>query len=270
MEFWAYIAALVAYAGAAAVLLRALAAGDRTAPRAGAVAGGVGVAAHLAASVGYTAAHGELPLVGLGPSLATFSLLVALWATPLLWLREARPLGVVLMPLAAALLGGGLLVGVEPAPAELAFRGAWFYLHVLLTFVGYVCFAGAFAAGLLYLIQHRELKGKHFGRWFRFLPPLESLERWQRRALEVGLPALTLGLLVGWAWTTRFARPLPAWHPKIVWGLLSWVLLALALLAHLAPTRHRRGALVSVVGFAVTVAVYVVLRLSESQGSLFL
>lgn len=269
MHFLIHTGALGAYAGSSVILARSLATGESTAPRAGAALGTLGVLLHVAGAAWFTAHFGELPLAGLGPSLSSLALLMALWVTPPLWLKDARPLGVVLMPLAAILTAAALLAGLEPTAEALAYRGLWFRLHVSLTMIGYACFAGAFAAALLYLLQHRELKGKHFGRMFRFLPPLDTLDQWQRRALEIGLPALTLGLLGGWAWTERFAIPMSVLDPKVVWGVLSWVLLCAALLGQTRPASRRRGALLSVVGFLVVVATYLVLRLS-SAGEMFL
>lgn len=269
MVGWLHIGALTGYVAAALVLSRSLAAGDRTAPRSAAALATAGAALHVAATAAYTVRFGELPLVGIGPSLSVLALLSALLTVVLLWMRDVRPIGVVLLPLASVLLALALLLGVEPSRGDLAFRGLWFSLHVLFTMAGYACFAGAFAAGLLYLIQHRELKGKRFGRMFRFFPPLATLGHWQRRAIELSLIALTVGLLVGWGWTTRFA-PLPVTHPKVIWAAISWVSIVAALAAHSGAARERRGALASVVAFALIVASYLVLRLSENAGGAFL
>lgn len=269
MVVWFHIAALTGYVAAALVLSRALAGGERTAPRSAAILATAGALVHVGAVGAYAARFDELPLVGIGPTLSLLALLNALLTVAMLWLRDVRPIGVVLLPIASVLLIVALLLGIEPARGELAFRGMWFALHVLLTFTGYACFAGAFAAGLLYLLQHRELKGRRFGRMFRFFPPLATLGQWQRRALEVALIALTLGLLVGWGWTTRFA-PLPLSHPKIVWAGVSWLSIGVALIAHSGASRERRGAIASVVGFVVIVASYLVLRLTESAGGAFL
>ena len=269
MVGWLETGALAGYVAAAIVLTRALARGEGTAPRSAALLATLGVALHAAGTATYRLAFGELPMVGIGPSLSLLALLCALLTLALLWRRDVRPVGVVLLPLASVLLLAALLLGIEPSRGELAFRGMWFALHVLLTFTAYASFAAAFAAGLLYLLQHRELKGKHFGRMFRFFPPLATLGRWQRRAVELALVTLTLGLLVGWAWTTRFA-PLPMSHPKVVWGVISWAMLVGALVAHTGNARERRGALASVVGFAVVVAAYLLLRLTASTGGAFL
>ena len=269
MVGWLHIGALTGYVTAAVVLSRALAHAERTAPRSAAALATAGVVLHVVAAIAYTTRYDELPLVGVGPSVSVLALLCAWFTVALLWLRDVRPIGVVLLPLASLLLIGALLLGIEPAHGDLAFRGMWFALHVLLTFAGYACFAGAFAAGLIYLLQHRALKGKRFGRTFRFFPPLATLAMWQRRAIELALILLTLGLLVGWGWTTRFA-PLPLTHPKAIWAIVSWLAILAALVAHSGASRERRGAFASVVGFAIIVATYLVLRLTESAGGAFL
>ena len=54
--------------------------------------------------------------------------------------------------------------GYQPAGPDRVFGrfDAWFYLHVLLAFGGYAGLALASGAGLLYLLQLRELKDKRF------------------------------------------------------------------------------------------------------------
>ena len=75
------------------------------------------------------------------------------------------------------MLGVGMAVGVAPAGEAQAFQSIWLVLHVIFALVGYVGLTVAFAAGLMYLMQFRELKSKHFGAIFRFFPPLETLDR---------------------------------------------------------------------------------------------
>src|SRR5690606_29189440 len=136
---------------------------------------------------------------------------------------------------------------------------------------GYAGLTVAAAAGLMYLLQFRELKSKHFGAIFRFFPPLEVLDRLGRRGILFGFPFLTGSLLVGWAWTARFhAADVPA-SSKLVWVVVSWVVFVAALLARAGGGRpSRRGALASVVGFVVVVVVYLVLRVQAAAGGGFL
>lgn len=269
--FFFHVIALLLYAGAGAVLVGSLAGGRESAPRVGAYLLIGAVLIHAAGLVAFTATFDELPLVGLAPSLSTFTFLLGGMLLPAAIGRgEARPIGLVLAPFAALLLGIGLLVGLAPSGEPMTFRGVWFALHVVLAFLAYACLALAFAAGLLYLIQFRELKAKHFGRWFRFLPSLDTLDRVGWRALAFGFPTLTAAMLLGWAWTARFDFAMAPSDPKVVWVLLTWAVFAAAIVSRLGGAeRSRRSAYASVIGFAVIVIAYVLLRLSAVTGRVF-
>ena len=265
-----HLLALVSYVGAAAVLGRALQRGERAASWAAPGLALVGVLAHAAGIGVYTVAWGELPLVGLGPTLSTLGLGIALLLLAAERPREIRPLGLVLLPLTTVLVGAALLVGIRPAGEPLAFRGIWFVAHVVFAFVGYAGLAVAFAAGLLYLLQLRELRVKNFGRMFRFFPSLDALERTGRAALSIGFPALTVALALGWAWTVRFRDSLEVTDPKVVWALFTWVVMGVALAFRGGgPHRQRWRALVSVLGFTLVVLAYLVLRAALSHDGRF-
>jgi HemX protein len=260
-----YVGALAAYALAAALLGVSLARSARRLPAASTASLAVAVALHGGALAEFTARHGELPLVGLGPSLSVLALLVALGSLMLATLGGTGPLGLFLVPVAGALAGIAAVAGLHPADQEVAFRGPWFVLHVVLAMVGYAGLTMASAAGLMYLLQFRQLKGKRFGAMFRFFPPLDTLDRTGRRALLAGLPFLTVSLLLGWAWAERFGPAIGPGNPKVVWGVITWLVFAGALAARTGGGAGpaRRGAMASVVGFAVVVAAYVALRVFE-------
>jgi HemX protein len=263
--------ALTLYLLAAALLALSLARGDRRLAGAATWITGAAALSHAGGLASYLMLWGELPLVGLGPSLSVLAFLVGLGTLGVATLGRTGPLGLVLVPVGATLVGVALVVGVEPSGEPLAFRGVWFALHVLLALAGYAGLTVAFACGLMYLLQFRELKNKHFGAIFRFFPPLDTLDRMGKWALVAGLPSLTLALALGWAWTERFHHSMGAANPKIVWGVLTWLLLLAALLARAGGGRRGyRGAVASVVAFVVAVAAYVVLRVGEGQGGGFL
>ncbi len=105
----------------------------------------------------------------------------------------------------------------------------------------------------------------------RFFPALDTLDVVGRRALAVGFPALSVALMLGWAWTVRFRNSLAIGDPQVIWGVLTWLTFLAVLTARSGgAARSRRGALASVVGFVVVVLAYVVLRLSAAGGPLFL
>lgn len=268
---WLHMAALALYTLAAGVLGVSFSRGDQRLPARASAVLGAGLAVHAWALTLFWAEWGELPLVGLGPSLSSLALLVGLGTVIASTLGHAGSVGLVLAPMVALLTGVAAAVGVEPAGEPVAFRNVWFALHVLFAFVGYAGLTVAFAAGLMYLLQFRELKSKRFGAIFRFFPPLDTLDRLGRRGLLVGFPFLTLAMLVAWAWMTRFIGTGSPGNLKLVWVILSWVVFLAALLARMGGGRRsHRGALASVIGFVVVVLIYVVLRVQTLHGGMFL
>src|SRR5690554_1064147 len=135
--------ALILYLLAASVLLRTLAGAHPRAPQRGPAVLGAAVLAHGAGLAAYAAEHGELPLVGLAPSLSVFALLIAAFLFAVAFFREARTLGLVLLPLVSLMLAVALALGIRPSGEALTFRGPWLYLHVLLAFIGYAGLAVA-------------------------------------------------------------------------------------------------------------------------------
>jgi HemX protein len=267
----AHLLALVLYAAAAVLLGTALARRQRTLPDLGTVLAAAGVAVHTGALALFLVDWGEPPLVGLGPSLSTLAFLVAVGSLLVATLGRVGPLGLVLTPVVAILLGAALLVGIRPMGEPTTFRGFWFVLHVLLAFTGYTGLTVAFAAGLMYLLQFRELKSKRFGAIFHVFPPLETLDRLGRRALLGGFLALSLALVVGGAWTVRFPGPAGPGNLHIAWGVLTWTVFVVIFLVRAGSGRTgRRGALASVVGFAVVVLAFLLLRSYMPQGGAFL
>lgn len=263
--------ALGAYLVSCVAVIRTLASGRTDLPRATLPMIAAGVVAHSGGLAAYTARYGELPLVGLGPSLSTLSAVIGLGLIATALLREVRPVALVLLPIIGLLLTFALIIGVAPSGAEMQFRGVWFIAHVFFAFLAYASLAIAFAAGLLYLLQFRALKGKNFGRSFRFFPSLETLDRLGHGALLTGWPSLTIALVLGWAWTVRFLQSLATENPQVIWGVFTWLVFAAAIMARLGGAgRERRGALVSVFGFVVVVIAYFVLRLAMAGGRVFL
>jgi len=266
-----HAAALALYALAAALFVASLVRDARAlSPWAIATASGA-TAAHAGALAVFLWQWGELPLVGLGPSLSTLAFLIAVGSLIAAAAGPVGPLGLVLVPVVAVLVGTGLAVGIEPTGEVQTYQSVWFVLHVLLAFVGYAGLTLAFAAGLMYLVQFRQLKGKRFGAVFRFFPPLDTLDRIGVRALYVGFPALTVALALATAWVTRFPEPISARNPHIVWGVLTWAVILAALLARAGGGRRgHRGATASVVGFVLVVLTFLLLRAFTPQGGAFL
>jgi HemX protein len=230
-----------------------------------------GLVVHALALVDYASRWEQLPLSGLGPFLSTLAFLIGLGSLMAATLGHASTVGLVLVPVVTLLTGVAALVGISPADDPLNYGSAWFILHVVFALIGFVGLAVAFAAGLMYLLQFRELKSKHFGAIFRFFPPLDTLDRLGNQGLLIGFPFLTLAVLVGWAWLTSFEGTTALGSPKLVWVVLSWLVFLGALVARAGKGRKgERGALASVVAFVVVVVLYVIVRAQTAPTGTFL
>jgi HemX protein len=230
-----------------------------------------GVLCHLLGVALFWVAFGEPPIVGLGPSLATLALLIALALAGLALAPSARAVGLIVAPVAAIVLLLAILIGIEPTGSELTFRGPWLAFHISAAFLGYAGWVVAAAAALMYLLQLRQLKHKQLGAIFEFFPPLTTLDRLSELALITGFAALTLGMAVGWAWTIHFEGGFRWSDPKIIWGVLTWFALLLALWTRFSRGRtSRQAALWNVAGFGVVSLAYLVTRLLIPESQFFL
>ena len=140
---------------------------------------------------------GYFPIHNLGESLSLFA-----WAIIgmylLIQLRfNILVLGSFLSPLAAVMMISSSFLHPQAGPANPLLRNLWLMVHVGTIFFGNGVFAIAFLAGIMYLIQERQIKSKHLGLFYHRLPSLEVLDSLNYNCLILGFPLLTLGMLSG-------------------------------------------------------------------------
>jgi ABC-type uncharacterized transport system permease subunit len=118
-----------------------------------------------------------------------------------------------------------------------------------MSIVAYGAFALACVAGVMYLVQERQLKTHQLHSIFYHLPPLTDLFDAITRLLWLGFALYTLGLLSGFF----IGEPLPRIQIAFAFGV--WLLYAAILqgrhLRHLAP---RRVAALCIIGFSAALA----------------
>ena len=147
------------------------------------------------------------------------------------------------------MLGSGIAPkAVEPLNPAL--NSWWFPLHVSFAFLGNAAFALAFGAGVMYLLQDRMLKSKHFSGLYYRLPSLDTLDNINYRALSFGFPLMTLGIISGAAWAESVWGTYWSWDPKETWALMTWFVYAALLHGRLSiGWRGRRAAIFAIIGF---------------------
>ncbi|MFP7721195.1 cytochrome C assembly family protein [Lysobacter sp. A3-1-A15] len=139
-------------------------------------------------------------------------------------------LGVVVFPLAAAVLLGYGLQGAESSE-QLDWR---LQLHAWLALLAYATLAVAALLAVMLWLQERALRRRDFHRWLRALPPLVELEALLFRTVAVGFVLLSATLLTG----VLFVQDLLAQHlvHKTALSVVSWLVFGGLLVG-----RWRRG-----------------------------
>lgn len=144
-------------------------------------------------------------------------------------------------------------------------RRGWIFVHVTLIFLGYAALFLSFVASMLYLVQERRLKSKKIGKWLR-LPPLEVIDEIGYRALLLGFPFITLGLIAGAIvaqeqFGAGFFR-----DPKIALSIMVWVIYMVLLFTRWsAGWRGRKAAFLSTFAFVAAIGTWAANYLSGTH-----
>jgi len=268
----AHFVSLLLYIGSLSIWLRSLTKGGRgPGPSVAFSLAALGVSVHTYSLAVFTSTYGQLPLVGIGPSLSSLALVTGLALVATIGFGEGRRVGIVVIPFIILLETIAVTLGVEPSNEVLDFQGAWFSLHVMMAFMGFGGMTLSFASSSLYVVQLGELNNKRMGRLFQFTPPLATLDRISRVGLVTGFVTYTLALVLGWFWTITFRQSLDQWNPKVLWSVMIWfVFLGVFLARKFYRTRPQVGAWASVLGFFVVVLSYITLRILVSNRGFFL
>jgi cytochrome c-type biogenesis protein CcsB len=222
--------------------------------RLAAAATGAGWAAHTIALVIGGLEQGRPPLGSLAEAMS-----VAVWVVVLveMWLERqhgVKVLGAFVLPIALVLSLSAVGRPLELPGMSRALTSAWVWVHIGLALVGIAAFVLNFAGALMYLLQERQLKVKRPGAFYYRLPALETLDRLTYRALALGFPFLTVGLVLGALWAGTAWGTVFTFDPLAMLSFLAWVIYAATLAGRAAAGwRGRRAAYFSIVGFAALV-----------------
>jgi ABC-type uncharacterized transport system permease subunit len=109
----------------------------------------------------------------------------------------------------------------------------------------------------LYLIQQHSLKAKRAARILSRLPALEDIDQIGYRALLLGFPFMTLGLIAGSVVAENAYGRIEFQDPKILLSLLMWaVYLIMVYTRWIAGWRGRKAAVLASVAFAAAVVAW--------------
>lgn len=189
-----------------------------------------------------------------------------------LYMQRTRPVGGLdwfILPIAILLLVGAAFFG-RTNPHGYDVKRVWLWVHLVTSFGGAAAFTVAGALGVMYLVANRRLRRK---RPPTAGPPLGSLERLEHLTLitvSLGFALLTIGGVLGLVdmVNARDARSLGRhwfFDAKVLLSACVWVVYALVLHSPINPSfRGRRAALLSVLGFVLTVGTIVAVQFMET------
>lgn len=209
----------------------------------------------------YDLGHGHAPLSNLYESVVFFAWTIILIFALIDYKYKHRAIGAFVVPFAflgMAWAQLGLNSGIEPLVPAL--QSNWLLYHVVTCFLGYAAFAVACGVSIMYLIKSKSEVGNgdaKAGGFMALFPSIRVLDDLNYKAIMLGFPLLTLGIVTGAAWADYAWGSYWSWDPKETWSLIVWFIYAAFL--HARITRGwvgKRAAILSIVGFIATIFCY--------------
>lgn len=208
------------------------------------------------------AEYGRAPLTNLYESVVFFAWSILFIYLIFDWKYKYRSVGAFVMPVAVGSMLWAqmdLHSGIDPLLPAL--QSNWLTYHVITCFLGYAGFAVAFGVSTMYLLkigkEERHQGSEPMGGILGQFPPTRVLDDLNYKAIMVGFPLMTLGIVTGAAWANYAWGTYWSWDPKETWSLIVWFIYAAFL--HARITRGwagRRAAWLSILGFIATVFCY--------------
>lgn len=208
-----------------------------------------------------------LPVANLSQALAFLAWAIAFVYLVLLVPVQHESFGLVLAPLLSLFVTGACLTAKAASlPPPQIMMNPYFVIHIISAFFAYASFTLSFAAGVLYLIQYRELKLKHTGRLYHKLLSLEALEKLIYQPILWGLPLLVITVGIGFVWSKAVYGEIWLLDPKTVAILATLGLYSIILyLYYISSFRGKKVALLSLVAFFFLLFTFVGTRFMEGQ-----
>lgn len=164
---------------------------------------------------------------------------------------KVRPLGVLVMPVAFALMGwAGTLRKAPSAELVPALQSAWLWVHIVGASVGFSSVLIAAGLGLMYL-----LKQKRSGGIYDRLPAPDALDNLSYRFVVGGFAMYGVMIVSGAFWADQVKGIFWNWDPVEVWSLISWLTYGIYL--HLRATFGWRGKRLAVYALVAAAAMIV-------------
>lgn len=222
---------------------------------------------------------GIWPLLNLYGSLSLFGAMAVLIFIIFAFRYKLWFVGGFVIAIAAIALAYGVTWNEGTMPAVPSLQSYWAKVHVPIVVTSYAAFLLSFVLSTVYLVKFYVQRSIATGgsidvgtdgtlsttgganaplaAWLNTLPELPQLDVLTYRAIAVGLPLLTLGIITGALWAHEAWGAYWQWDPKETAALASWIVYAIFMHLHTRNAwRGMRCAWISVLGFATVVFCY--------------
>jgi cytochrome c-type biogenesis protein CcsB len=259
--------ALAAYTLGAVALLFYFFSRSETLVKIGAPLAVLGCAAQFAQlAVRFELTH-VWPLLNLYGSLSLFSAMSVAIYIGFAFRYRLWFAGGFVLALAAIFLAYGVTWYEGTMPPVPSLQSYWAKIHVPIVVSSYAAFLVAFVFSCIYLLKFyverslgsagRDAAKHSVARWLDALPSLAQLDVIIYRAVAIGLPLITIGIITGAMWAKEAWGAYWQWDPKETAALFSWIVYLAYMHLH---TRHAwrglRTSWVSVIGFVSIIFCY--------------
>lgn len=174
------------------------------------------------------------------------------WALVLIYLLVGTAyrlslLGAFTAPVAFLLVAGALVAPIASSPERRDVASPWIEMHAALSVIAYGAFGLAGIAGLMYLVQERQLKRHKASPLLYNLPPITDLAVANHRLVWLGFGLLTAGFAAGFA-SSMPVNTMKFWVSSAIW--LVYGLLLLLTRVHTLGARRLAGLSIAVFALA--------------------
>jgi len=219
-----------------------------------------GIAVHGAFLIILSIKSRNLPITTLFESSALFLYLIVLVSVIIKYIYKIPSINSFVMPIATVFSIAAIALVRNDLALSIELAKFWQIVHIIPIFLGYASFTVSFILSLMYLTQEKQLKAKRFGPLFENLPSLETLDALMWKTITFGFPLITIGLVTGtiWAKTSNILGELWYLDPKVLLGVLTWLVYAALLHLRLGASFHgTKVACITIAGFLVVLLTYI-------------
>ncbi|HUA09255.1 MAG TPA: c-type cytochrome biogenesis protein CcsB [Candidatus Acidoferrales bacterium] len=233
---------------------------------------------------------GIWPLLNLYGSLSLFAAMSVAIFLVMAWRYKAWYAGGFVLALAAIALAYGVTWNEGTMPAVPSLQSYWAKIHVPIVVSSYAAFLVAFVFSVIYLIKYyaeariaaasgtvelagtgmtmkisgdtpalaaAAANGNATAQWLQTLPSLAQLDVIVYRAVAIGLPLISIGIITGAAWAKEAWGAYWQWDPKETAALSTWIVYLAFMHLHTRNAwRGLRTNWVSVAGFMLVIFTY--------------